>query len=152
MKKLIIAAAIVCAAVMSQAASVKWRTSNVLDAAEKNKYSGSATLIATLANAGTVEDPVSGGSFGGTMSSGAINAAVDVSTLSVGASYDFYYTMTDSNGNVFTSTVQKNIAIQANSTPTINFGAGGAWAVPEPTSGLLLLLGVAGLALKRKRA
>ena len=29
----------------------------------------------------------------------------------------------------------------------------GAWqAVPEPTSGLLLLLGVAGLALKRKRA
>lgn len=32
---------------------------------------------------------------------------------------------------------------------------GGAWtvtAVPEPTSGLLLLLGVAGLALKRKRA
>lgn len=35
-----------------------------------------------------------------------------------------------------------------------NFGTG-AWtaaAVPEPTSGLLLLLGVAGLALKRKRA
>ena len=33
-------------------------------------------------------------------------------------------------------------------------GAGwyGAAAVPEPTSGLLLLLGVAGLALKRKRA
>ena len=34
-------------------------------------------------------------------------------------------------------------------------GSAGAWtqsAVPEPTSGLLLLLGVAGLALKRKRA
>ena len=32
--------------------------------------------------------------------------------------------------------------------------AGGAWytAVPEPTSGLLMLLGMAGLALKRKRA
>ena len=31
--------------------------------------------------------------------------------------------------------------------------AGGGWyAVPEPTSGLLLLLGMAGLALKRKRA
>lgn len=31
--------------------------------------------------------------------------------------------------------------------------ASGAWAaVPEPTSGLMLLLGVAGLALKRKRA
>ena len=33
-------------------------------------------------------------------------------------------------------------------TPTV-----GKWsAVPEPTSGLLLLLGMAGLALKRKRA
>jgi hypothetical protein len=32
-------------------------------------------------------------------------------------------------------------------------GAAMAWtAVPEPTSGLLMLLGVAGLALKRKRA
>ena len=34
--------------------------------------------------------------------------------------------------------------------------AGAGWyqaaAVPEPTSGLLILLGVAGLALKRKRA
>jgi len=32
-------------------------------------------------------------------------------------------------------------------------GTGGAWsAVPEPTSGLLMLLGMAGLALRRRRA
>jgi hypothetical protein len=31
-------------------------------------------------------------------------------------------------------------------------GGGGSGDVPEPTSGLLLLLGVAGLALKRKVA
>ena len=41
-------------------------------------------------------------------------------------------------------------------TTTVIGGAGVAWApaeaAPEPTSGLLLLLGVAGLALKRKRA
>ena len=39
--------------------------------------------------------------------------------------------------------------------PAYGSGSAGAWttaAVPEPTSGLLLLLGVAGLALKRKRA
>ena len=35
----------------------------------------------------------------------------------------------------------------------MGFVMAGTWsAVPEPTSGLLLLLGVAGLALKRKRA
>lgn len=38
-------------------------------------------------------------------------------------------------------------------TSTVIGGSGVAWtAVPEPTSGLLLLLGIAGLALKRKRA
>jgi len=41
----------------------------------------------------------------------------------------------------------------ADDSTTRSAGTAGAWtAVPEPTSGLLLLLGVAGLALRRKRA
>ena len=35
---------------------------------------------------------------------------------------------------------------------TTAYGSAGWYAVPEPTSGLLMLLGMAGLALKRKRA
>ena len=38
-------------------------------------------------------------------------------------------------------------------TPKLDTSTGGTWqSVPEPTSALLLMLGVAGLALKRKRA
>lgn len=37
-------------------------------------------------------------------------------------------------------------------TQSSTFGGAGWYAVPEPTSGLLMLLGMAGLALRRKRA
>ena len=70
----------------------------------------------------------------------------------------FYYVVIDDGG--------KDIAYTtAAKAPTINTGTGlsnqtvaaskfsyATAAVPEPTSGLLLLLGMAGLALKRKRA
>ena len=50
----------------------------------------------------------------------------------------------------FTSTSNKTVANMAS---TGGHGATANWAAaPEPTSGLLLLLGVAGLALRRKRA
>ena len=48
------------------------------------------------------------------------------------------------------STGAKNLAFGSQATAT---QAAGAWtAVPEPTSGLLMLLGMAGLALRRRRA
>ena len=47
-------------------------------------------------------------------------------------------------------TATKNVF--ADSTATFAANGAGWYAVPEPTSGLLLLLGMAGLALKRKRA
>ena len=79
--------------------------------------------------------------------------------LTAEVDYNFYYVLTDSNGTL-KSAVKSNITALGTGSQTIGFGNqatytgnSGNWqAVPEPTSGLLLLLGVAGLALKRKRA
>ena len=59
-------------------------------------------------------------------------------------------------GNVADATIPSSGNGKAPEMGVVYHGAveGGsvAWAVPEPTSGLLLLLGVAGLALRRRRA
>ena len=148
MKKLIILAAVAVVAACSQAASFKWGASGVMDATGTSAYTGEAKLYAIIDGVDTLVDTT-------TMSGGAIAANSNVFTndkLIGGTTYNFYYTMEDDKGNVFTS-VTKSSRAQATATPQIGFLAGGSWAaVPEPTSGLLLLLGVAGLALRRKHA
>ena len=59
-----------------------------------------------------------------------------------------------STATAYMVTPVSNIKFSTSGTTTQTAGLGaGTWtAVPEPTSGLLLLLGMAGLALKRKRA
>ncbi len=83
----------------------------------------------------------------------------------VGNDYTFYFTITDG-GNTFTS---QNVAgtAQASDVTTLQFGnmasatqnssnwgggSGGGDGAPEPTSGLLLLVGAGILGLRRKRA
>ena len=55
--------------------------------------------------------------------------------------------------NFSPTTASKTAAVEW-TTGTTSVGTAGGWytAAPEPTSGMLLLLGMAGLALKRKRA
>ena len=67
----------------------------------------------------------------------------DATEMSPGAAYSMYYGTSDYHGG--------EITIQGDAFET-GFLRTDASPVPEPTSGLLLLLGVAGLALKRKRA
>ncbi len=149
MKKLVIVAAIALVALGSQAASFKWSAANVMDYAGTSTYSGDVTLYAIIDSTATVVDT-------STMSSGKIIANQNVfasDSLVGGTTYQFYYTSTDASGNVFTSGTRSVLA-QANSTAQVAFGSTGSWtaAVPEPTSGLMLVLGIAGLALKRKRS
>ena len=89
--------------------------------------------------------------FNGTMENGAIAQLVTSDDFVVGTKYTAYYTM-ETTGYEFTSGSKTAKTLSA-SNASFAFAATGSWtAVPEPTSGLLMLLGMAGLALRRKHA
>ena len=145
MKKLIIAAAIVCAAAMSQAAMANWDGFDITDI-NGAAYTGSATLYCVEIAGLTSSGSISGGEL--------VGALIDDDRLIADTTYHFYFTSTDAAGNTYQSETQSALA-QAVGGGFATFEGLGTWTaapVPEPTSGLLLLLGVAGLALKRKRA
>ena len=154
MKKLLILAAVIVAGVAANAASFKWSAANIYASNGTDKYSGPATLYAVI---GGVNTEVSSA----TVSNGLIaQTATSFSDDSLVANtyYDFFFTIEDG-GKTFTSST-KNVLAQESATASIGFGnmqsatqnASNWQSVPEPTSGLLMLLGMAGLALKRKRA
>ena len=157
-----LAVAIVCAAAMTQAAQLKWSAGQIKDAADKNLYAGSATLYLTLLDSDNkaVETKTYVGTFvDGLIKDGSKvglvigdDLAADTGFITAGNKYTAYYTIDDGKGNLFTSG-SKNVTATYKAVANMSFLATGSWStVPEPTSGLLLLLGVAGLALKRKRA
>ena len=62
------------------------------------------------------------------------------------------YATMDAAGAIATGSATPSDFILVDTTKNLFTGTSGTIGAPEPTSGLLLLLGVAGLALKRKRA
>ena len=183
MKKLLIAAAIVCAAAVVQAATANWATDYTMVTGEDEARTSAIAYTWAIVE-GTTSD-FSGYSFdGGTLTGGTAvgtgNSSVDLYGSSAGTltgTAGNYYALlihTDENGGYWgiSSAVQAvNNPTDAsgntlmamtfqNGTDVFGYGADAMVAnikdagapVPEPTSGLLMLLGVAGLALKRKRA
>ena len=194
MKKLMIAAAIACVAVASQAATASWQASNVAEygktslAAATTGYTGylldatvlsSAQILAVFADdtktmaqklesfnsaliadsKGTVGTPMAGnfsvqgaGSFGNSTPVTAYAIIFDASTIEGAEHVWATATQTKTTGTSgqaasFSFGSQAASKTAANWT-TIKVASGD---VPEPTSAMLILLGVAGLALRRKQ-
>ena len=190
MKKLLIIAAVVLTASLTQAASFDWTTTSKtwglpkssLDAGleagqtygvgsanadtmsnQISSYSATWAYTLTL-SAGTDSDVLSGSltsaSFDSrkvalTLSSGIVTAGADLTYSIV-----FTGTITDGKGATFDVTSNEiagnwhvndmgDILLQT-AAPSSFTTAGGA--VPEPTSGILMLVGLGALALRRRRA
>lgn len=186
MKKILIAVAIVCAAVMTQAATANWAISaaNIfVGDGTATRYTGAAfvfnadtltqSALFDLFNANQTLDLTaqSGYLASGSVANGVINATLAANKFGAfeqgSGDHNFYFVLVNDD-KMFLSKTQNVSASATDTAVSITFGsqmtgsklttegfsATGQWAqvVPEPTSGLLLLIGMGALALRRKRA
>ena len=112
-------------------------------------YLGSSTTGTTTKKAGLVSDTATSA----TLTSGSTYNLAYLVFDKDGENKDYFYVSSTAQGKAWqagTETTQE-LATAAGWDTT---SAAGTWTAvaPEPTSGLLMLLGMAGLALKRKRA
>lgn len=157
MKKILIAATIACTAIVSNAAATSWKiTGGSIKASDlTSAYVGMVEIWAAggdLSSAVVLDSRSINGGFGSSYT-------FSTEALTAGETYDVYFVIEDG-GKTLTSSVISKAAVSVG-TATVGFGNLAAYtsqtsnwvssSVPEPTSGLLILLGMAGLALRRRR-
>ena len=170
MKKLIIAAAIACAAAVSKASTVNWGLTGNVDATTYASATAYLICVDNLAKPSLTADTaaawykdnsasLSGKAlFSASVTDGAFDV-VESKDEAIGRKNYWLVIVADDEKNFAVSTTTKALNITTSaltvtakwlaSSQTTSFAT---TSVPEPTSGLMLLLGIAGLALKRKRA
>ena len=184
MKKIMVAAAIVCVAAFANAAQVGWSNMG-LASYNGDKYLmfvlgqkgvSSVATVTALLDKGNAVDSYSIG--GGAVASGKATQGISASSPTIDATGTYTAFMVLFDAATPVSGTTKYIVLEGvnggtgytqeigGTTASITFTGGNAasmisastWksygssAAPEPTSAMLMLLGVAGLALKRKRA
>ena len=180
MKKIMMAVAIVCAAVCAHAASVSWTIGYIEGkGADGNGWSGSAlsgeSIVAQIfvsasadfsstivfdadTTTGAEDGYMFGYSTSDDMKSDTTYYAKVVLTDGKSTLASNVYTIeaTSANGDLaepaFAFAAEAYNVGGALDATYGTFNSAGWQAVPEPTSGLLMLVGLAGLALRRKRA
>ena len=180
MKKIMIALAVVAFAAVAQAASLNWSitakvvTESPTGSATTGRASFYTALVFMSSDAAAVDSALAAGDFSA-LSGLAVNSYQAAKAGSFGGTVA---DLTGSSATIFTvvfdtqaagdalntaknyiksETVTQNTYSGTDIPTTANFDssfAKSSWTavVPEPTSGLLMLVGLAGLALRRRRA
>ena len=174
MKKLMMAVVIVCATVGAQAASIAWGNAAVskiyeLDGTTALAKDLNSFVIALVDSTGNEVATATIGMTAGVLAGSGLTYTYTYGTdYSVGDTFSLIAKMTV-DGQAYEMAFGSYSITAVNDTGTDKFvwadgtyggladtgtaGSSASWAaVPEPTSGLLIALGLCGLALKRKRA
>ena len=178
MKKLIVATCAAMIGLATQAATINWSFTWATDADGNDLTSGTAYLmnVATMSTS-AAEAALTAKTFDATKALASSSITTDasdgahgggVNTADLSGSQTFYAVIVSGDNYGITSTISKDVATigttlvpfaelsddSGNSYMTWKPGGvagGGSGGVPEPTSGLLLLVGAGMLALRRKQ-
>ena len=174
MKKILMMTVVGLASIIASAATVNWSASGISVAPENtDRATYMAYLFDTSAGYDTVTAAISNGDMSvlssalgskAVLGSGSIMGAKATSESYAQGDYVTAFAIvlnasSPADATYYLAIAEKTSAAAVSSAGTVTVGFGGqasatwsAVAVPEPTSGLLMLVGLAGLALRRRRA
>ena len=165
MKKLMMLACMAFAAFTVNAAAMNWKVTGaaatkdysvyfLLADAVADSYASASDIVALTGGSGTVAQSGRAYAVQGSISDSSLTKGAELAMIIVNADQSQYAVVTGiSNSMIYDPAAQESAPGQLPIANSILTGASyqSFASVPEPTSGLLLLLGMAGLALRRKQ-